>query len=239
MTMPLDGARLRKVHTLTAELRDLQAQINHTIDTLCELTSGPGFLTTVASPTAPRHAMLGHYSPTFLHTPSRTSVMQDPPSGSALSPDGRYYANHKHGLLQIVQQVQQHHAHSRYSLLIDFADFDGNFISVVCDASSLLAEMPAGNATLAVTIETAVTPAYLTIQTKVAWRVGGQWTERGLDLHANQIGVQTVDIPNFDPLRFNALDLHLLLKPQTRGSLEIRRLQMQLTVVPRIAKAAP
>lgn len=239
MTMPLDGARLRKVHTLTAELRDLQAQINHKIDTLCELTSGPGFLTTVASPTAPRSAMLGHYSPAFLHVPGPASVMQDPPSGSAVSPDARYYANHKHGLLQIVQQPMPHHAHSRYGLLIDFADFDGNFVSVVCDASSLLAEMPAGAATLSVTTDTAITPAYLPTHTKVAWRVGNQWTERGLDLHANQIGVQSVDIPDFDPLRFNALDLHLLLTPQPRGSFEIRRVQMQLTVVPRAAEPAP
>lgn len=232
MSMPLDHARLRKVHTLTAELRDLQAQINRTIDTLCELTSGPGFLTTVATPIPPAGALQSHYTPTFLHTPGPASVLHNPASGANVSPDARFYANHHHGLLQLVQQPLPHSAHARYSLLIDFADFDGNFISVVCDASRLLAEMPAGHATLAVTIDAQVTPAHLPTHTKLAWRRGNQWTERGLDLHANRLGVQVVEIPDFDPLHINAMDLHLLLTPESRGSFEIRRVQMHLTVVP-------
>lgn len=237
MSLPLDRRRLRKAHALTAELRDLQSQINRTIDALCELTAGPGFLAVAAAPRAEGKALQGNYSPAFLHVPGTASVLHNPASGTALSPDARYYANHKHGLLHIVQQPLPHHAHARYALLIDFADFDGDFLSVVCDAASLLAEMPAGHGALTVTLETAVSPYTIPTHTKVAWRVGSQWQEQVLDLRANQLGVHTVEIPDFDPARTNALDLHLLLTPPQRGSFEIRRVHMQFTVQP--GKSAP
>jgi hypothetical protein len=44
-------------------------------------------------------------------------------------------------------------------------------------------------------------------------------------------------LPAFDPARLEALDFHFIFNPQSRGSIDVRRLTITLTVEPTLAAA--
>lgn len=230
MTKSADPQRMAKAHKLTAELRVLQDRINQTIEQLCELVGGqelaevlPPSTTDEAAPTE------NSLTPSFLLLPSKAPYARNPPTGYALGPDARVYSNYRKGLVQVVQQALPRHADSRYSLIFNYADFDGDLLSVVVDARALMTNLPAGKARLGLVVET-VGNQQNALYAKCAWRTGKKWNERTFEVRANQVSIAGIDIERFDPAQVQALDIHILFNPSARGSIEIRRLTATMSV---------
>lgn len=225
---------MAKAHKLTAELRQLQDRMNQTIDQLCELVGGRE-LSDVLPPAAPESGVEAgtetSLTPSFLELPGKSPYSRNPPTGHSLGPDTRFYSNYRKGLVQIVQQSLPRHADSRYSLVFNYADFDGDLMSVVVDARALMTGQPAGRARLGLLVET-IGNQHHALYAKCAWRTGKKWTERTIEVRANQVSVASIEIDRLDPEQVQALDIHLLFNPGARGSLEIRRLTATLSVQP-------
>jgi hypothetical protein len=234
MSKPVDPQHQARVHKLTAELRQLQARLNDTVDQLCELMAGSRVeeaLAGLAPAVEEGPVRKNTLQPSFLLSPVATPYARNPSTGFALSPDARFYSNYKRGLVQIVQQPLARHADSRYSLVLNYADFDGDLLSVVVDARSLLAGLPAGKARLDLVVET-VASQFSALYAKCAWRSGKTWSERNFEVRGNQVSVASVNLDTFDPAAIQVLDVHLLFNPSSRGSVEIRRLTASLSVEP-------
>ena len=225
---------MAKAHKLTAELRQLQDRMNQTIDQLCELVGGHE-LSDVLPAAAPESSLEPgtetSLTPSFLELPSKSPYTRNPTTGLSLSPDARFYSNYRKGLVQLVQQPLPRHADSRYSLVFNYADFDGDLMSVVVDARALMTGQPAGRARLGLLVET-IGNEHNPLYAKCAWRIGKNWTERSIEVRSNQVSVASIEIDRLDPEQVHALDIHLLFNPGARGSLEIRRLTATLSVQP-------
>lgn len=230
MTKSADPQRMVKVHKLTAELRVLQDRINQTIEQLCDLVGGQELAELHPPPNPDGEARAENsLTPSFLLLPSKTPYARNPPTGYSLGPDARVYSNYRKGLVQLVQQALPRHADSRYSLIFNYADFDGDLLSVVVDARPLMAGQPAGKARIGLVVETAGNQ-HNALYAKCAWRTGKKWNERTFEVRANQVSIGAIDIERFEPEQVQALDIHLLFNPSARGSIEIRRLTATMSV---------
>lgn len=234
MSKPDLHRRLSRAHQLTAELRSLQAQVNRTVDQLCELVNEPDLRRALeGAPDEP--AAAGPHetvaTPGFLRVALATPALRNPPTGQPIGGDARFYTNARGGLIQVVQQPQPPQSDARYTLVFNYAEFEGDLLSVVTDLRELLRGQPAGRARLTLLADVRVAPQQ-TVYGKFAWRVGKKWTDHTFEVRTHQVALATHEIDKFDPAGIQALDLHLLLNPAPRGSVEIRRVSVTLSVTP-------
>jgi hypothetical protein len=220
-----------------AELRLLQSQMNHTVDQLCELVGRPEAAALLQGGLPKSGALERVFTPRFLELPHQAPFVHEPSDGQALCADTRFYSNHRQSLVQVVQQAMPRHAFSRYGLIINYAEFDGDLLSLVIDARELLTVQSAGKATLELVIETSC-GQHCAFFAKVAWRVADAWSERQLSVRSNQVSTSSIEIERFDPDLVGALDIHLMFNPDARGSIEVRRMALTLRVQPMPAVVA-
>lgn len=239
MLIPPDSKSLDEVHQLAAEIRALQSRINEAMDRLGDILSSPGLERAAqrdpaAGAALENGAVRNTLNPSFLQLAAPSSYVRNPATGYALGSDTKFYSNYKRGLVQLVQQPLARHADSRYGLVINFADFDGDLVSLVIDGRELLAGLPTGKARLDLVVESNASQ-FCAVYAKCAWRTGKQWSERNFEVRSNQVSVASTTIDHFDPQATQALDLHLIFNPTSRGSVEVRRLSLAVTVEPAAA----
>lgn len=235
MAHTTDAGRHEQVHRLTLELQALRGRLNDTIDQLCQLVSGhevagaPVGLSPLAGPE--EGSAERSLTPVWLRLPSASAAASNPASGFRVGPDTTLYSDYRNGFIQLIQVSQPRGADEPYALVVNHADYDGSFLSLVLDASALLADMPAGPARLSLAVEVRGSPAP-GMHAKCAWKVGEHWSERTLQLQPGQLTADSLAIDLFDPSQVNALDFHLFFNPVGRGSFEVRRLTASLVVTP-------
>jgi hypothetical protein len=235
MPNTVDARRQEQAHRLTLELQALRGRLNETIDQLCELVAGhdlSGGLIGL-SPLAGHEQGTAERSlaPGWLRLPSANASATNPPSGHRLGNETALYSDYRNGFVQVIQVNQPHAADERYALVVNHADFDGSFLSIVLDARALLADMPAGPARLSLALEVRGTPAP-GLHAKCAWKAGEHWSERALRLQPGQLAADSFVVDTLDPSQINALDFHLFFSPVGRGSFEIRRMTAGLVITP-------
>ena len=230
-----DARRHEQVHRLTLELQALRTRLNDTIDQLCELVAGHDVATLPVglSPIAgqAQGSVERSLAPSWLRLPSASASANNPTSGHRLGADTALYSDYRNGFVQVIQVSQPHAADERYALVVNHADFDGSFFSMVLDARSLLADMPTGPARLSLAVEVRGTPPP-GLHAKCAWKMGEHWSERPLRLSAGQLAADNFTVEGLDPSQISALDFHIFFNPVGRGSFEIRRLTAGLVVTP-------
>jgi len=240
MSDPQDALRHERVYRLTLELQALRGRLNSTIDQLCELVAGHDVseLPVGLSPLAGQDEGNSERSlvPAWLRVPNASASVGNPAAGHQLTPDSTLYSDYRNAFVQVIQIGQAQGADEHYALVINHADFDGSFLSIVLDARALLSDMPAGPARLSLAVEVRGTPAP-GLHAKCAWKVGEHWSERTLRLQPGQLAADSFVVDMLDPSQINALDFHLFFNPDGRGSFEIRRLMAGLVVTP--ANEAP
>jgi hypothetical protein len=239
--MLTENERLSAVRKLTGELHALQDRLNDTIEQVCELLSGADVSAALkAKLEVPRAkaagAMETSFSPDFLQLPSFSVATNNPASGHSVGADTKLFTDYKTGLVQLIQVPSTRGAEARYGLVLNYADFDGSFLSLVVDARVLLGGMPAGRARVGLAWEARAQPTS-SLYAKCAWKSANQWTEHKLDCKLGRPSVESFELPAFDPAQVEALDFHFIFNPQSRGSVEIRRLMITLTVEPASAAA--
>jgi hypothetical protein len=235
MQNPADARRHDQVHRLTLELQALRRRLNDTIDQLCDLAAGHeiGGESVGLSPLVSQSegSIERNLAPAWLRVPSDTASVTSPPSGHRLGAETALFSDLRTGFLQVIQVSQPRGADERYALVVNHADFDGSFLSLVMDARALLADMPAGAARLSLAVE--VRGGSMSgLSAKCAWKVGEHWSERTLRLQPGQLAADSFVIDMFDPSQVTALDFHVFFNPVGRGSFEIRRLAASLVVTP-------
>lgn len=235
MSNPVDPRRQEQVHRLTLELQALRGRLNDTIDQLCELVAGAelGSDPIGLSPMAglEQGSLERSLAPAWLRLPSGQASVSNPPSGYRLGNETAIYSDYRNGFLQVIQVSQPRGADEQYALVVNHADFDGSFLSLVIDARALLTNMPAGSARLSLAVEVRGTPMP-GLNAKCAWKVGEHWSERSLRLQGGQLAADSLTVDMLDPAQINALDFHLFFNAVGRGSFEIRRLTLALVVTP-------
>lgn len=235
MPNPVTTRRHDQVHRLTLELQALRGRLNDTIDQLCDLVAGQelGSEPVGLSPLAGQEQGNAERSlvPSWLRLPSANASSSNPATGHKVGSDSSLYSDYRNGFIQIIQVSQPRGADEQYALVVNHADFDGSFLSLVLDARPLLADMPAGPARLSLAIEVRGTPVP-GLHAKCAWKVGEHWSERTMRLQPGQLAADSLVVDMLDPSQINALDFHLFFSPVGRGSFEIRRLTAGLVVTP-------
>lgn len=228
--------RLAKAHLLTAELRALQNRMNETVDQLCELVGGAS-VEALLNRSVSNVGSRGEATLTasFLTAPTAQTYLRSPNSGTQVASDTLFFSDNEKGLIQVVQQPLPRHADTHYSFIINFADFDGSWMSLVINGKSLLSGLPTGKATLGLMVEATGT-AQVTMASKITWRGAELSREVAMDVRPNQVSVGQADLGYLIPEATESLDLHLMFNPPARGSIEIRRLTLTLDVQPEAAK---
>lgn len=232
--------RLAKAHRLTAELRSLQNRINETVDQLCELVGGSSAAALLDGDGTLRDDQ-GHLTltPSFLSAPSAQTYWRNPLTGERLSAETRFYSDQHQGLIQLVQHPLARQADSRYSLVINFAEFDGEWLSLVVDGRSLLKGFDSGKCKLSLMLDISAS-AQIALNSKVSIKVGGEWAETFFDVRTNQICITRASLGSLKSSDIEAFDLHFVFNPTARGSIEVRRMTFTLdveqepTVAPRL-----
>lgn len=235
MPNPIDAHRHEQVHRLTLELQALRGRLNQTIDQLCELAAGqalsaePIGLTPLAG--REQGALERSLTPAWLRLPSANASSSNPPSGHRLGAETALFSDYRNGFVQAIQVSQPRGGDEPYALVVNHADFDGSFLSIVLDGRALLADMPSGPARISLAVDVRGTPAP-GLHAKCAWKVGEHWSERVLRLQPGQLSVDSFVVDMLDPSQINALDFHLFFNPVGRGSFDVRRLSAGLVVTP-------
>jgi len=219
---------------MAGALRALQDRLNDTIDQLCDLAASHSFAG--GQPEGRGGPATGQGEavmvPVFLRQPLRTGHLDNPATGAAIGPDAKFFSNYRNGLLQILQQPSTRGSAERYSLILNFADIDGDWASLVIDCRALLAQTRAGRARLSLVVEVKGFQ-HSGLFARCAWEVpGGQRHDRTVELRSNQTAIASFDIDSYDPAQIRALDIHLLCNPLARGSIEIRRFSLSVVVQP-------
>lgn len=233
MSNPIDPRQLARARELTVELRALQDKMNQTVEQICAIVAGREFGEVVAASEAPAHP---GFSPLWLQVAEAQPVIISPLSGQALGTDAVFYTDGRNAVLQVLQQPAVRQADASFALVFNFSEFDGEWMSVVFDARSVLAGLPNGRAKLNLVAELAGSPAF-PAQARLHWRAANHSAERRVDLKLNQVNTAQIDIEYLEPASVSAFDIHLVFNPPARGSLVLRRLRAQLAVEPVIQEA--
>ena len=236
MSKQSEAQRLATVRKLTAELYSLQDRMNQTIDQITLLLHG----SEVGEALAPISAALGAdggiertLSPAVMALPMDTVFISSPASGHALGEQCRFYSDYKSGQLQLVQVPAARGSDARFALNVNFANFDGSWMSLVFDGRPLLAGLPAGRARFTLSLELRGDPQ-VKFSVKLGFRIGGQAGEAPLNPRGGRVMVDAFEVPMLDPSMVDALDLHVIFTPQARGSIELQRLSLAVTVWPTV-----
>jgi hypothetical protein len=154
--------RRRNTHALPCAL---QRRLNQTVDELLRIGRGPG------GRGGRLQAEAAHWEPALLTLPCLCRCGQ-PASGLALGPGSSFYVGEHHGMLQLVQAPRSQDHMARYTCNLNFADFDGGWMSLAFDLRSLLRSVSPGRMRLVVLGDCACTPAQ-PLQVKCNWRQDG------------------------------------------------------------------
>ncbi len=234
MSKSSEAQRLAMVRKLTAELHVLQERINQAVDQVCDLLAGRELNSVL---TAPAQAATINGSvverslvPTFLRLPSANVHESSPKSGYDLGGDCRMFSDYKNGTLQLLQMPSRRGGEdARYALVINHAEFDGSFLSLVFDARALLDGLPAGRARFGLVFDARCTPQ-VPLHAKCAWKIGDEWAEHRLETSSSRLTVSSFEVPELDPATVEALDFHFIFSPHARGTIEIQRLSVALGI---------
>jgi hypothetical protein len=233
MTSPLelatpdlaDTSSQARARELTLQLRALQDSLNRTIDQLCELAAagpGRGERAGVAGWVAP----VAKFTPTWLDFPVAQPVVSSPQSGQSLGDGAVLYTDARGALLQILQQPLTRVPGARYGLDLQFARFDGEWLSVVFDASSLLGQLRAGPARLTLLADVVGTPVR-ELQLRCHWSGDTVRGEKRFVLRQGQLNQAQALVEYLDPAQLSRLELHLVFTLPERGALTVRRLDLR------------
>ncbi len=234
MSKSSEAQRLATVRKLTAEMQVLQERMNQTIEQVCDLLAGRELAEAITAP-APAATLNGNvveraFVPAFLNVPAPSVYESNPQSGYQLGGDCRMFSDYKTGTLQLLQMPSRRGgSEARYGLIINHADFDGSFLSLVLDARALLGGLPSGRARVGMVFDARSLPQ-CPLFAKCAWKIGEQWTEHRLETSSSRLTVSSFDIPALDPSKVDALDFHFIFSPHARGTIEIQRLSIALGV---------
>lgn len=238
MSKLIDPQRLVTVRKLTSELHALQDRLNQTIDQMCDLLAGADLGDLVSGAAGDAEAASQRaMSPSFLTLPIAAVYKNSPPSGYALGTDCRLFSDYKAAALQTIQAPSSRSSEGRYSLVINYADFDGSFLSLVVDARSLLQALTTGRARIGLVLDVRGIPS-VPMHAKCAWRVGDQWAEQRLEAKSGRMSVDSFELPLSDLSQVQALDFHFIFSPQSRGTIEIHRALISLVLEEPAATAA-
>lgn len=228
MSNPNDLRQLARAKALTVELRALQDRMNQTVEQICAIVAGREFGAAASGGEAQVRA---GFSPLWLQVAESHPVVVNPVSGQALGAEAAFYTDGRNAMLQVLQQPAARQADSSFAMVLNYSDFDGEWMSVVFDARPALLDLPVGRATLNLTVEVSGSPA-CTAQARVHLRSANQVIERRIDLKLNHVNTLQVDIEYLEPALISAFDIHLVFNPPARGSLVLRRLRAQIAVEP-------
>lgn len=224
--MPDSAETLRHVRAqeLTLTLRALQRRLNQTVDELCALVAGQ------VGEVVALQAEAAHWEPALLTLPLPVPVWPQPASGLALGPGSSFYVGEHHGMLQLVQAPRSQDHMARYTCNLNFADFDGGWMSLAFDLRSLLKSASSGRMRLVVLGDCACTPAQ-SLQVKCNWRQdGAEPKSRQLAPDATGALQLSLDLGWIDPAQLKTMDLHLIFTVAGRGSISLHSLQAALVV---------
>ncbi len=227
MSNPIDPRQLARAKELTVELRALQDKMNQTVEQICSIVAGREFGAALGA----RATVNAGYSPMWLQVAEAQPVVVSPVSGQALGADAAFYTDGRNAMLQVLQQPAIRQADASFAMVFNFSEFDGEWMSVVFDARSVLAGLPKGRAKLNLVAELSGNPS-CAAQVRLHWRTAEQPSERRVDLKLNQLNSTQVDLEYFEPGAILAFDIHLVFNPPARGSLALRRLRVEVDVEP-------
>ncbi len=205
-----DPAQVRQA---LAEIRSLQDRLERRLT----------WLEGVQAPASP-----GHWSPALLHWPAAQSVWQRPATGAVLAPGARFFSPYRSGWLQLIQQPQARHGGAACQLVVNWADVDAEWCSLVFDLRPLLQGAGPGRARLEIQAEAGLAQA-AGLFLKCCWKTtAGKLQERTTELRDGQPLALVIEHEDLDPARLAGLDLHLVVKPVGRGSCTLRHLGARL-----------
>jgi len=126
---------------------------------------------------------------------------------------------------------------SRFGIVLNYANFDATYLSLVFDARKLLEDLPAGKLRISMALETRADPQ-VKLHAKFAFKVGEHWGEHQMAPKGTRVQVDSFEVPMIDPTVVEALDFHLIFTPQTRGCIELHRVTFSVAVTPAVESSA-
>lgn len=241
MSIPSEAQRIAAVRKLTSELYVLQDRMNQTIDQITGLLHGSDIGALLPIPegaTRTADGALGHtMTPTALALPLPQVYVNNPGNGTLVGEECKLYSDYKNGSLQMVQVPASRGSDARFAIVLNYANFDASYLSLVFDARQLLRDLPAGKLRISMAIETRSDPQ-IKLHAKFAFKVGEHWGEHHMSPKGGRVQVDTFEVPMIDPAIVEALDFHLIFSPQTRGCIEIHRVTFSVAVVPAVDTAS-
>lgn len=241
MSTPSEAQRIAAVRKLTSELYVLQDRMNQTIDQITGLLHGSDLGTLLPIPQdASRTAdgSLEHsMTPSALALPLPQVYVNNPANGALVGTECRLFSDYKNGALQLVQVPASRGSDARFGLVLNYANFDATYLSLVFDARALLRELPAGKLRISMALETRADPQ-IKLHSKFAFKVGEHWGEHQMAPKGGRVQVDSFEVPMIDPAIVEALDFHLIFTPQTRGCIELHRVTFSVAVMPAVDTAS-
>jgi len=235
MSNPSEAQRIAAVRKLTSELYVLQDRMNQTIDQITGLLHGAELSSLLPVPQLPGRTPDGtlehSMSPTALALPLPQVYVNNPPSGMLVGLEAKLFSDYKNGQLQLVQVPASRGSDSRFGIVLNYANFDATFLSLVFDARKLLQDLPSGKLRISMALETRTDPP-AKLHAKFAFKVGEHWGEHQLAPKGTRVQVDSFEVPMIDPTIVEALDFHLIFTPATRGCIELHRVSFSVSVSP-------
>ena len=235
MSNPPEAQRLAAVRKLTSELYLLQDRMNQTIDQITGLLHGSELSSLVPVALAPVRSADGELehsmSPSALALPLPPVYVNNPGSGSLVGNDCKLFSDYKNGQLQLVQVPASRGSDARFAVVLNYANFDATYLSLVFDARKLLKDLPSGKLRISMALETRSDPQ-IKMHSKFAFKVGEHWGEHYMAPKGVRVQVDSFEVPMIDPSIVEALDFHLIFTPQTRGCIELHRVTFSVSVAP-------
>jgi hypothetical protein len=241
MSNPSEAQRIAAVRKLTSELYVLQDRMNQTIDQITSLLHGSdvGALLPVplgASRTADG-ALEHSLTPSALALPLPQVYVNNPGNGTLIGNECKLFSDYKNGSLQLVQVPASRGSDARFAIVLNYANFDASYLSLVFDARQLLRDLPAGKLRISMALETRSDPQ-IKLHAKFAFKVGEHWGEHQMAPKGGRVQVDSFEVPMIDPTIVEALDFHLIFSPQTRGCIELHRVTFSVAVMPAVDTAS-
>lgn len=228
MSDSADTLRQARAHELMLTLRSLQRRLNQTVDALCGLAAGE-----VAQADQAR-AHSADWVPALFALPLAEPVRLQPVSGMALGPGASFYVGEHQGVLQLVQAPVSGAGEALYACRINFADFDGEWMSLVFDLRALLETALPGRAQLVLWAEHDRLPAQA-LQVKCSWRTeGGEPQASQAKVDAGEPLQLSLDLGWLQPASLQVLDLHLIFPAAGRGTISLQGVRASLHVQPEV-----
>ncbi|HSI46730.1 MAG TPA: hypothetical protein VLA61_00505 [Ideonella sp.] len=209
--------------------------MNKTVEALCgEIGAAP---LQIADEPNVRQEWL--FVPACFQLPETAPLCQQPGRGASVAAGAAFYSDRRGGYVQVVQQplTADVDAGFGYGLIVQVAEFDGDWLSLVFDAQPLIAQSRAGKARLLLSAHAQTEPA-MPVKLRCSLTVDGQVQNRDFELHANANMSFEADLGHWVPADVSMLAFHVIFTPAARSILSLRRLSAVL-VVDETAMAVP